>query len=221
MFHIRFLSLTFFICVSCHCCPGQEKDAGLWTSISVEKNFTQNFSANISEEFRFNENVSEMGTFFTDAGILFRLNNAFRIAANYRFINKRRLDDSYSKRHRYYFDLSWRKKINRITPVVRLRFQSQYADMYSSSDGFVAEYYLRPKLSLRYNAKTKWNPYISSEFFYKMFQKEFDNIRYTLGAERKITKKLLLNIFFIHQREFNVRNPVYDYIWGFAFGYVL
>lgn len=218
MVHVRLLSLTFFICVSGHCSFAQEKDAGLWTSISVEKKFTQKFSANISEELRFNQNISILGSFFTDAGITFRLNDAFRIAANYRFINRHRLDGSYSKRHRYYFDLSWRKKINRITPVARLRFQSQYTDMYSSPDGFIPEYYLRPKFSLRYNMKGKWNPYIGCELFYGI-PKELDNARYTLGAERSINKKVSLDIFFLHQREFNVRNPIYDYIWGFTISY--
>lgn len=204
--------------LSCTGVFSQVTDAGLWTSFAVEKKFTEKISCGLGEELRFNENISELGTFFTDAGISFRASDAFRASLNYRFINKRRLDNSYSKRHRYYVDLSYRRKLGKFTPVLRVRFQSQYTDMYSSPAGFVPKYYLRPKISLRYNMKGKWNPYASGELYYRI-AREFDNVRWTVGAERGIGNNFSLDIFFIHQREFNVRAPVYDYIGGFGIGY--
>jgi hypothetical protein len=210
--------LFFFLTVHV---SSQEKDAGWWSSVTMEKKISQMISASISEEFRFNENVSELGVFFTDAGMSFRLGGVFRISANYRFINKRRMDDSYSKRHRYYLDLSYREKFGKLTPVLRVRFQSQYADVYSSPEGWIPSYYLRPKISFRYNRKGKWSPYISSELFFSISGKEFDNVRYTAGMERNINKKISFDIFFIHQREFNVERPVYDYIWGTGINYSL
>lgn len=213
-----FFLLPFAFCLSSF---SQEKDAGLWTSFSVDKKITQALGVSVSEELRFNENISELGTFFTDAGATYKLNDDLRASANYRFINKRKLDDSYSKRHRYYFDLSYRKKIKKITPAIRIRFQSQYADVYSSDDGAIPEWYLRPKISLRYNMKGKWTPYLSSELFYHFAVQEFDNARYTFGMERKISDKLDLDLFFMHQREFNVNRPTYDYIWGIGLTYSL
>lgn len=199
----------------------QTKDAGLWTSFAIEKKITQSLEVSLAEELRFNENISELGTFFTDAGVTYRLNNDFRISANYRFINKRQVEDYYSIRHRYYFDLNYRKKMNKLTPALRVRMQSQYSDIFSSDDGKIPEWYLRPKISLRYNMKGPWNPYVSSEFFYHFAEKEFDNVRYTVGAERNISAKLQAGISFIHQREFNVSNAVYDYIWVVGLTYSL
>ena len=218
---IKFLFAVCFFFFGVGSVFSQTKDAGLWTSISVDKKITQALSFGISEELRFNENVSELGTFFTDAGLTYRITDDFRFAVNYRFINKRKLDDSYSKRHRYYFDVSYRKKTGKLTPVLRVRIQSQYTDVLSSDQGGVPDWYLRPKFSLRYNLKGAINPYISSELFYTLDKRVFDNVRYTFGVERNLGDKLKADLFFLHQREFNVKKPEYDYIWGFGLTYSL
>ncbi len=217
----RRVAIFFLTCSFCCSSFAQVKDAGLWTSFSIEKKISQAASLAINEEFRFNENVSEVGTFFTDIGVTYKLNNDLRVSGSYRFINKKRLDDSFSKRHRYYFDLSYKRKINKTTSAIRVRFQSQYADVFSSDDGAVPEWYLRPKISLRCNMKGKCTPYVSSELFYHFAVQEFDNVRYTFGMERKLSGKLDLDLFFLHQRAFNVENPAYDYIWGIGLNYSL
>lgn len=199
----------------------QVNDAGLWSSLSIEKKFSDKVSASLSEEFRFNENISELSSFFTDAGIAFKFNDDVKISGCYRFISKRKTEDYYSFRHRIYFDIVFRRKIKKLTPAIRLRLQEQQTDIYSSDAGKIPEWYLRPKISFRYNLKGKFTPYLASEFFYHFAGKVFDNARNTVGVERKINNKLDLDLFFLHQREFNVDNPTYDYIWGIGLNYSL
>jgi len=197
------------------------QDAGLWSSLTIEKEFTKKISASLSEEFRFNENITELGSFFTDAGITYKFNDDIKISVCYRLISKKQLENYYSIRHRLYFDLALRKKIKKVTSGFRIRIQEQQADIYSSDAGAIPEWYLRPKISMRYNMKGKWTPYLSSELFYHFGGKVFDNSRYTFGVERKITGNLDLDLFFLHQREMNVKNPTYDYIWGIGLNYSL
>ena len=89
---------------------GQVKDAGLWTTVSFEAKLGRKLSLDISQEFRFNENITELGTAYTDAGLTYKLNKHFQIAANYRYTQKRTIENYYSFRHRIYIDIKYEKK---------------------------------------------------------------------------------------------------------------
>lgn len=217
--HLLLPSLIFFLFPLL--LYAQTKDAGLWTGIAVKKKISQQFEISVAEKLRFNENITELGTFFTHAGATWRFNPDLRISANYRFINKKQVEDYYSIRHRYYFDLNYRKKFNKITPAARVRFQSQYADVFSSNDGTIPEWYVRPKISLRCNLKGPWNPFVFSELFYHFSKKEFDNVRFSAGVERNLGSKWNAEFSFMHQREFNVNRPEHDYIFMLEFAYSL
>ena len=112
-----------------------------------------------------NENISEVGSFFTDLGLNYKLNKFVKLGAYYRYTNKRRLDDSYSERHRYYFDVTLRGKYIFFTLSFRSRFQSQYTDIYTSPDGTTAENYSRNKLTLKYELNKKISFYTSYEIY--------------------------------------------------------
>ena len=161
LFLLLVLSSGFLFCTPG---KGQNKDAGLWTSLNFEAKLVKKLSFNLSQEFRFNENVTELGTLFTDAGLEYKLNKHFRIAADYRYIKKRRVDDYYITRHRLYADLKYEIKLKPIQVQVRTRF-SNYAEFSRSSEGGDPEYYLRNKLSLKWDLEKHYTPYVSIELF--------------------------------------------------------
>jgi len=201
----------------------QVNDAALWLSINAEKKINPLLSVNLSQEFRINENITELGTFFTDAGITYKINKYIRFSANYRFTNKRRFDDSYSKRHRYYFDITVREKTKSFVFQFRTRFQSQYADIYSSADGKIPSYYSRNKFTTKIDLDKKITPYISVELFsplnkHKIFK--IDNARYCGGFEYEINRMHSFDLFYMLQREYNVNNPQTDYILGIEYNIV-
>ncbi len=169
-----------------------------------------------------NENFTELGTFFTDIGLTYKISKNFRISGNYRIIEKRRLDDSYSIRHRYYFDLSYREKFKPIVVQYRIRFQSQYKDVYSSSDGMMPEYYLRNKITLKLDLDKKFTPYIYSELFTPLNKPDgiyIDNVRYCAGTEYKLNRMHSFDIFYMIQKEYNVPDPWTDYILGIGYNF--
>lgn len=214
---LAFLMLLFNVSVF-----SQNNDMQLWTNISLEKKLTKTFSFNFTEEVRFNENISEVGQFFSDIGGTYKISKAWRISANYRFTNKRQVDNSYSKRHRYYFDLSFKKKFNLIVFSFRTRFQSQYADIYSSNDGTVPSYYSRNKLSLKLDLNKKYSPYLSAEMFYQLNNPDgnkIDNMRYSGGLEYEFNKRMGVDLYYMIQQEYNVKNPERDFVVGVGYKY--
>lgn len=196
----------------------QNNDACLWLGLNIEKNITRSFIFNISQEVRMNENISELGSFLTDAGFTYKINKLFKISANYRFINKRQIDDFYSKRHRYYFDLTFRKKIKPFIMQFRTRFQSQYEDIYSSDNGFIPSNYSRNKLTLKLDLDKKFAPYINTEIYIPLNKKDnliyIDNTRFSSGVEYEINRVHSFDIFYMIQKEFNVPKPETDFIIG-------
>jgi len=198
----------------------QVQDANFWMNVKVEKKIIPTLSVSINQEFRLNENITELGTFLTDIGLHYKINKYLRVSASYRFINKRRMDDSYSMRHRYYFDLVVRKKFYPVTLSFRTRFQSQYADVLSSEDGKIPEYYSRNKLTVKVDAGKNIHPYVFAELYsplkrpYDIFM---DNMRYSVGVEYEINRMNSLDFYYMFQKECNVKNPEADHIIGIGY----
>jgi hypothetical protein len=192
----------------------QVNDAGLWTNITLEKRVMKDLDLVFTEEFRFNENITELGTFFTDVGADYRIVKGFKAGLYFRYINKRQLDNSYSQQYRYYSDLSYKQKIKRFEAGYRVRFQVQYQDPGRSETGRVPEWYIRQKLSFAYNTKSRFDPYLSGEIWYGLNQprSQFDNVRISAGIVTRVTKYQSLDIGYIFQKEFNVVDPETDYI---------
>lgn len=214
LFFLLFLTSVFF------CASAQVNDAGLWLSLNAEKKIIPVLSATLSQEFRMNENMAELGTFLTDAGINFRFSKTFRASFNYRFTNKRILDDSYSKRHRYYFDLVARKKFKPLALSLRTRFLSQYTDVNCSPDGKTPEYHSRNKLLLKFDFDKKFTPYLYTELFSPLFSGEgfyIDNARYCAGIEYQINRANGFDLFYMIQQEYNVNDPRRDFVIGIGY----
>lgn len=203
----------------------QVSDAALWTSINIEKKFTQRLSLGFTEELRFTENVSELGTIFSDIGLMYKFgpDGFIRTSINYRFSNKRRVDDSYSNRHRYYADVTLRKEFGDIVPMYRVRVQSQYTDAYTSEDGMEGELYLRNRLLFKYSPDTRYKPYLGAELYTRLkdevFKRSFsDNIRYIAGLDFEFNERNALGVTYLIEREFNRNNPERNYVLSLTYG---
>ena len=202
----------------------QVNDAGLWASVSIEKKINKSFSVNLSEELRFFENMTELGSFFTEVSLDYKLNKTFGFSAGYRFTNKRNVDDSYSKRHRYLLNATIKRKFNQLNAGLRLRYQSQYADYYSDADGQIPANYFRTKLSFKYDLNKKYTPFISGETFVHTNRPDgilLDNYRLEGGLEYEFSKVSSVQISYIYNREVQVNDPWTLYVIGVSWSYVL
>ena len=221
---IRIFLAFFFGLMLCVAAKAQYNDAGLWASLSLEVKLVKKVSANIAQEFRFNENISELGTAFTDVGLSYKLNKHVQVAANYRFTQKRRIDDSYSLKHRVYVDVKYEKKAKPIQIVFRSRFQDEYSDIGRASDAGIPNYYLRNKLTFELDLDKAYMPYVSVELFSPLNNPReylFDNIRSSAGIEYSLTKKQKIDLYYMIQRELNVSRPQIDFILGIGYSFKL
>ena len=199
---------------------GQEKDAGLWTSLGIETGIAKRFNLSLVQEFRFHENISELGTSFTDVGLDYKLNKHFQVAANFRFIQKRKTNNSFSYRYRPYLDIKYTSKIKPIEFAIRCRIQDEIADVGRAADGGVPEYYLRNKFSLSLDRKKLLSPYISAEFFSPLnFPRStiIDNIRTSVGLKYALSKHNEFEMYYMIQKEVQVSNPRTDFIIGLGY----
>ncbi len=226
-FIMRKNNYTFFLILFCFT-PGliqaQVNDAGLWASINLEKKFTKKWSLNLTEEIRLNENISELGMSFSELSATYQYNKMFGISAGYRFIQKRRVNDSYSLRHRYLINFNVKNKFNSFSTNLRIRYQRQYADVYSSSDGTVPSDYVRTKLTIKYNTGKKYTPVISGELFFNTNRPDgllIDDFRIAAGVEYEFSKKSSLELGYLINRELQVANQMTSFVITIGWNYTL
>lgn len=202
----------------------QDKDAQLWTSLSIEAKLVKKLTANVSQELRFNENMTEAGTIYTDFGLEYKINKYFQVALNYRFVEKRRKDNYYSFRQRMYVDIKYEKKLKPIKIQLRCRIQDEYADIGRDSDGGIAKYYLRNKISLKWDTEKPITPYLSVELFTPLVSPwygAFDNIRASSGVEYAFSKHHKIDLYYMIQKEINVSRPETDFVVGLGYSFKL
>ena len=202
----------------------QNRDAKIWTNFKIEKKITKKFSLELSEELRLFNNVSEAESFFTDFGVVYKHNKYIKFSINYRFLNKRLLNDNFSMRHRYYVDLSLKKKYKRVIASLRTRFQSQYKDVYRSDNWQTPNNYFRNKVNFEIDLDKKYTPYLNVELFYQLNNNKgnvIDNVRYSVGFDYEINKKVSWGLFYMYEQEYNVKNPFQNFIGGLNFVYTL
>lgn len=220
-----FLFLTFILILfPCSAIQSQNKDAGLWTSVNFEAKIIKKLTATLSTELRFNENITELGTIFTDIGLEYKLNKNFQISANYRFYKKRTMYDYYRIKQRIYFDIKYSKKLKPFQIQFRTRFQFGYADIGHDYKNGNTAYYLRNKLSLKKEIKKKYTPYVSFELFSPLNYPRtsvFDDMRATAGMEYSFSKRNKIDVFYMIQKQLNVSISTTDFILGIGYYFKL
>lgn len=213
-FKKTYLSIT--ILLSSFSLTAQVNDAGLWINLDVEKKITQKFSAEISHALRYNENISELGTSLSEIGLSYKIIKPLTFGGAYRFSQKKRVDDFYSNRHRYSFNITYKIKVNQFKISFREQFQSSYKDIGISADGGIAKNHLRSKITLAYDLEKKYTPYISYEMYYEIGE-YIDNTRYKAGVEYEINKFHTVEISYMIDKEMNVNKPWTNYVIGLGY----
>lgn len=214
------ISCKIVLLLTCIFCFSQAKtqvnDAGLWLKLSAEKKITQKFSAQFSHSLRCYENISELGTSFSEIGISYKIIKPLTVAGFYRFSQKKRVDDFYSNSHRYSFYLAYRLKIKQFKISFREQFQSRYKDIGTSEFGSIPKNHLRSKIDLKYDLEKKYTPYVSGELFYEIGE-YIDNMRYKAGVEYEINKFHTIDVSYMIDKEMNVKNPWTNYVIGLGY----
>lgn len=220
----------FFLVCTCSSLFGQatkpSQDAGLWTTINVEKKFNEKFSLFLTEEFRLRENFTRVNLFYTDIGAEVRPAKFLKLALSYRNIQKNLIDGTYGFRHRIMLDITLKKKFGNFALSYRQRLQREVRSPYTSEDGMLPEWYSRNKFTVKYDMDKPLTPYIAAELRYQLVNHRmvesdgtWHRIRYILGADYKVNDRSTFGLYGLMQNEFNVKSPQSIYILGLEYSY--
>jgi hypothetical protein len=200
----------------------QARDFELWSGVSIETQHFNRISFELEEEIRFRNNAGNLDSYFTDAGISVDLWKGFTIAGYYRFVRRNEQEERYSKIHRYYFDLNYRKKIGRFELSARTRYQTRYKDYFSSELGYIPERYSRNKITVIYDIyRSALEPRLWFEFYYQLNNPHgntIDKIRFAPELRYSINLKNELKLFYMVEKEYYVDNPAVLYV--LCIGYI-
>ena len=213
--YFTFISLSLF---------GQVNDFGIWTGGSIGKKINSRTDIKVKGQLRFNENVTELGSAYVQTDAEYDLGSGFSAGIAYRFEKKRNTNDFYSTRHRINFNASYKLKTDKLDVSLRERFQTQYTDVNSSKGGRLPENYLRNKLTFDYKLSKRISAYLSGELWYQLNNpsgNDFDNVRYTAGINYELNENNALEFFYLISREFNVKHPACDYVFGILYNFSL
>jgi hypothetical protein len=214
---LNFRFLIFLLLLGSKAFP-QVNDAGLWLSANVQKDFNPSWSLGFSEELRLMENISEAATIFSDLGLEYRFNKHLKASVHYRFLNDRRLDDSYESWQRLYMDVSYRQKFKPFVFSIRERLQSQF-EKFASAEENSTQYYSRTRLNLKLDLNRKVSPYLGAELFHPFHDpasRFFDKARYSAGFEFSVTSRQMIDLNYMIQLHRHTA-PANDYIIGLGY----
>lgn len=136
----------------------------------------------LTPELRLDEKFSA-DKLLLEAGIGYKPIDILTLGANYRFVVNYRDVKETEYLHRYAFDATFAKSISRFKPSLRIRY-TNYTEENANAE------YLRYKAKLKYNIKDfKLSPLLAFEGFHDLGEANIYKMRYTLGAEYKLSKK--------------------------------
>ncbi len=201
-------------------------DAGMWTTLSLQKEINKKIFLTLDQEFRLKENYSRLNLFYTNLGIGYKLTKNAKIEFVYRAIEKYTLDNDFSFRHRIMVDVSFKKKLSRLSIANRVRYQTEVKDYYTSEKGRYAEQFLRDKVEIKLDIDKKITPFISCEVRYQIsvpyskssaYNNEIHRVRFAAGLDYKINSRNTVGLYYLIQNEFYISHPEHNYILGLQY----
>jgi len=204
------------------------KDAGLWTTASLEIGVNSRVTFLLTEEMRLKENLSQLNLLFTDVGFQYKVSKNVRTSLTYRAIQRYRLEGYFSNTHRLQWDIVLKKKLQKVEFSYRHRLQSAMRDIYSSETGTIPAWNSRHKLQMKLDTDKAYAPYVSTELRYQIADprgRQTDNllnrIRYQFGFDYKLNSRNVFGLYYLIQNELNVEDPTNLYVIGLEYTYKL
>lgn len=210
-----FLIIAFPVCVMAS--AGYKPtyaDAGNWNTLNFTYKLNSKWGLLFTQEFRLRENYSRLNLFYTNFGVNYAINKSIKVGLIYRLIDKYLEDNSFSFRHRFMLDGSYKFDYGKWGFGIRQRFQMEWRDVYSSELGLYPELFSRTKAEVSYDVTPKFSPYISTEFRAQFTDPrnnaDDDNLsrnRTIFGGNYIVNNAVKVGAYFLHQAEFNTVTP--------------
>ncbi|MBK8808972.1 MAG: DUF2490 domain-containing protein [Bacteroidales bacterium] len=196
----------------------QEKDLALWGEVALKKDLTKKISLGLSEEMRFNNNISNLKAINTEIQLSVKLSKIFKADMAYRYgLNQH--ENGFFAKHRFGISLEAEKEFGSFDLALRSRILL-YKDTYSNEQtDLYPNYENRNRLKIGYNIrKFKTDPFFSIESFHAISNVsvlDIEGLRLSYGFVTKMKYKTKLNTAFICN--YNLLEKGTEYVINIAF----
>jgi hypothetical protein len=214
-----FLQLIFF----CLKINAQINDAQLWENINLEKNISKRLLIRINQEGRISENITRPSFNYFDLGLNYKFNKHIHFTIAYVWAEKRLVTDFWSTRYQAYADVTFRKKMKGFMLTDRQMVLWQVKDYFVSAKGKIPDYYLRNKITVKYEREFRFQPYIASEIYYKINQPasdyHFNRVRYFAGIFYHPNLINEFEAYYLLENHFHEKNPQTNWVIGLGYSH--
>lgn len=204
---------------------GQNYDARMWTGLSIRYSPSKNWKITLEEEARFHNNISMLDKLNTELTINYQINKIFDGGILYRLISNKNPGGGFDFNHRFAAYLGAQKNYGRWTCTFSTAFQKTYAEFRHTDEWYKPESYVRPLAEISRQLKNKkTEPYTNIEFWYRVSGGGLafvDQYRFTLGIKHKLNKSNRLNLFYLFQKEIQVKDPLVAHILGVGYRFFI
>lgn len=153
----------------------------------------------------------QVAKYMLESQISYKPVKGLSIGGSYRYIINPRTEKATEYLHRFALLTSYKKKIQRFEPSVRIKY-TNYTEDISLGE------FLRYRAKLEYNIKgSRINPMISAEAFHDISGNQVYKMRYGLGAEYKLGNRsrlvlgYMLDYYMLDYRNKHIIKVAYKY----------
>lgn len=211
------------MCVASFVARSQHSDFASWLGVGTSKELFDKLDVSLGVEARTKNNSTAIDQAFAELGMEYKLHKLLSLIASYRAIaanDKGVLEDE----HRFFAGASTDFKVGNIKIAIKSRYQKKFSEMYEH--GWASpKNTLRNKVGAKYHIfGTPYRPTISCELFNPYGANGFELIskaRYSVGIDYLISKKRVVNLFYLYQQEYNTSNAESLHVVGLGYEFDL
>jgi hypothetical protein len=175
------------------------KDVQGWYGASINTNLPRKWSANLSYQTRFIDNLSYYNGSYITLGGAKKLNKHLEFMGDYRLALVRA-----GVYNRFTIGAELSNKFKHLNLAFRFQLQNQLQEFDDVTKPTDKSGYWRARFQGKYAINKKWEAYASVEPIMKFGGTYFvDNIRNTIGCKYKIRKDLKLDVFYIYRPDYS------------------
>ncbi len=157
----------------------------IWSEVGLRYKVSKKIRLEANQMLRFELSPLQTQRIMPELAGSYDVKKWLRLRLGYRYISERNKFDRFEKWHRFFGDVRFEGKWERIRLTNRLRYQNQVTDEFGQED----KQTLRGQLQLGYDTDRMIEPFVSGEMFYRMTGKRSPGInkyRFELGASAGI-----------------------------------
>lgn len=217
------ITLFILLCLA-YAAKAQQSDLALWNTLNLEWKTSKKGNLHLTNQYRFNENISRFDYTFYDIGYDRRFKKWLSGTAAYVLNVKNDIDEGVLYRHQFYMNASLEWSPGKWKFQNRNQVQTQIEDQNFGGDQGFPDLFYRNKMVVRYKLSKKWYPYIAAELYFRInHPRAFEDYVYRTRAfaavQYNISKRRSAEAYYMYQNQSTRTGPAIIHVIGVRFNY--